>query len=125
MKNLEWGQWENSGTCAGAQMEHKTLHNLALCTILYIDSPNFSYMVSTVFFKISDKQDAEVKSLMNDEGYTNKAEFFRFLIKFYKYTKNAGDVRFEKAVDQLATTLRKLDAQGKLGESIEDQLSDI
>ena len=44
--------------------------------------------MTTVFFKINDIQENEVKQMMKEEGYTNKAEFFRFLIKFYKYNKS-------------------------------------
>ena len=41
--------------------------------------------MATVFFKITAEQEKEVLNLMKEEGYTNKAEFFRFLVKFYKY----------------------------------------
>lgn len=63
---------------------------------------------------------------MEEEGYTSKAEFFRFLIKFYKYKKSPEEIRFEKAADELAATLRKLKKQGKIGnESLDEQLADI
>ncbi len=82
--------------------------------------------MSTVFFKISTQQDKELKNLMEGEGYTSKAEFFRFLIKFYKYKKSPEEIRFEKAADELASTLIKLDKQGKLGKkSLKEQLADI
>lgn len=81
--------------------------------------------MATVFFKINDKQDAEIRTLMEAEGYTSKSEFFRFLVKFYKYKKNPDEVRLEKAAEALASTLRKLDQQGKLGKSLEEQLSDV
>lgn len=82
--------------------------------------------MSTIFFKISDKQNSELKHLMEEEGYTSKAEFFRFLIKFYKYKKSPEEIRFEKAADELAETIRKLDAQGKIGnKSLKEQLADL
>lgn len=70
--------------------------------------------MSTVFFKINDKQNQEVERMMESEGYSNKAEFFRFLIKFYKYHKSP--------TDDLAAVLRKLDKKGKLGKPLDEQL---
>lgn len=81
--------------------------------------------MATVFFKINGKQEEEVKKLMEEEGYTNKAEFFRFLVKFYKYHKSPEELRFEKAATELADTLRKLDKKGKLGKSLDSQLTDV
>lgn len=81
--------------------------------------------MSTVFFKINDKQNQEVEQMMESEGYSNKAEFFRFLIKFYKYHKSPEEIRFEKATDDLAAVLRKLDKKGKLGKPLDEQLSDL
>ena len=81
--------------------------------------------MATVFFKINDNQEKEVSKLMEGEGYTNKAEFFRFLIKFYKYHKPPEEVRFEKAASELAHVLKKLDKKGKLGKSLHEQLSDV
>lgn len=81
--------------------------------------------MATVFFKINDAQDKEVEEMMEEEGYTSKAEFFRFLIKFYKYTKSPAERNFEIAAQELAGVLRKLDAEGKLGSSLDEQLSDV
>lgn len=81
--------------------------------------------MSTIFFKITDTQDGEVKKMMKEEGYTNKAEFFRFLIKFYKYHKTPAEKEFESATKDLAEVLRKLDKKGKLGASLDDQLADV
>ena len=81
--------------------------------------------MATVFFKINGTQEEEVKTLMKEEGYTNKAEFFRFLVKFFKYHKSPEEVRFEKAATALADTLRKLDKKGKLGKSLNEQLADL
>ena len=81
--------------------------------------------MATVFFKINDKQETELKNLMEDEGYSSKAEFFRFLIKFYKYTRPPEEVAFEKAADELASVLRNLKKKGKLGKSLGKQLSDV
>lgn len=81
--------------------------------------------MSTIFFKINEVQDSEVKKMMMDEGYTNKSEFFRFLIKFYKYHKTPAEKDFEAATKELADVLSKLDKKGKLWSSLDDQLSDV
>lgn len=80
--------------------------------------------MATVFFKINPTQEKEVEELMEEEGYTNKAEFFRFLVKFYKYHKSPDEIRFEKAASNLADVLRKLGKKGKLP-SIDEQLKDL
>lgn len=80
--------------------------------------------MATVFFKINPTQEKEVEKLMEEEGYTNKAEFFRFLVKFYKYHKSPDEIRFEKAASDLADVLRKLGKKGKLP-SIDEQLKDL
>ncbi len=38
-----------------------------------------------LFMRISPQLDEEIKELMGIEGYMSRAEFVRFLIKFYKY----------------------------------------
>lgn len=81
--------------------------------------------MSTVFFKVNTIQDVEVKKMMHEEGYTNKAEFFRFLIKFYKYHKTPAEKDFENATKELAYVLKKLNKKGKLGTSIDVQLADV
>jgi len=81
--------------------------------------------MATVFFNINDIQEKEVKTLMEGEGYTNKAEFFRFLVKFYKYHKTPEELRFEKASRELENVLKKLDEQGKIPLTLEEQLKDV
>lgn len=81
--------------------------------------------MATVFFNINDTQEKEVKNLMQEEGYTNKAEFFRFLVKFYKYHKTPEERRFEKAATELGEVLKKLDKKAKLGLSFDKQLTDV
>mgnify|MGYP003395797862 FL=1 len=81
--------------------------------------------MATVFFKITAEQEKEVLNLMKEEGYTNKAEFFRFLVKFYKYQKSPDLIRFEKAADDLTATLVKLDKAGKLTKSLDEQLREV
>lgn len=81
--------------------------------------------MSTVFFKINDIQDQEVKTMMQEEGYTNKAEFFRFLIKFYKYQKSPAEKNFETATRELTNVLKKLDKKGKFSASLDEQLADV
>lgn len=81
--------------------------------------------MSTVFFKINDIQENEVKKMMREEGYTNKAEFFRFLIKFYKYNKTPAEKDFETAAKDLADVLKTLNKKRKLWPSLDEQLSDV
>lgn len=81
--------------------------------------------MATVFFKVSDQQETEIKKFMKQEGYSSKAEFFRFLLKFFKYQKSPEDIRFEKAAKELGDVVDKLAEQGKLNKSIEEQLKDV
>lgn len=85
--------------------------------------------MTTVFFKINDVQEKEVKNFMHEEGYSNKAEFFRFLIKFYKYHKLTDQERFEKAADELQATIKKISNspkfKEKINKSLEEQLKDV
>lgn len=81
--------------------------------------------MATVFFNINDTQEKEVKALMLEEGYTNKAEFFRFLVKFYKYHKSPEERRFEKAATELGEVLKKLSKKSKLDLSFDKQLKDV
>ena len=81
--------------------------------------------MATVFFNINDTQEKEVKALMQGEGYTNKAEFFRFLVKFYKYHKSPEQLRFEKASRELGEVLKKLSKKNKLDLSFDKQLADV
>lgn len=81
--------------------------------------------MATIFFKITDQQENEVQQLMQAEGYTSKAEFFRFLIKFYKYKKTPEQENFEKAAKELGDVLMRLKKQDKLPGSLEDQLADV
>lgn len=81
--------------------------------------------MTTVFFKINDTQGNEVEKMMAEEGYTSKSEFFRFLIKFYKYHKTPEEKRFEKAANELGEVLKKLDKKSKLSLSLDKQLEDV
>lgn len=81
--------------------------------------------MATVFFNINDTQEKEVKALMKEEGYTNKAEFFRFLVKFYKYHSTPEERRFEKAAAELGEVLKKLDKKSKNSLSFDKQLADV
>jgi hypothetical protein len=81
--------------------------------------------MATVFFKIGEVQEKEVNKMMKEEGYTNKAEFFRFLIKFYKYNKSSAQNNFEMVSNELAQVLKKLEQKGKFSKSLDEQLSDI
>lgn len=46
--------------------------------------PNF-------FMRTSGDFDQEIKNLMKIEGYKSKAEFIRFVVKFYKYHHHKND----------------------------------
>ena len=81
--------------------------------------------MTTVFFKINDTQGNEVEKMMEEEGYTSKSEFFRFLIKFYKYHKTPEEKHFEKAANELGEVLKKLDKKSKLSLSFDKQLEDV
>ncbi|HAU40095.1 MAG: hypothetical protein UV80_C0006G0093 [Candidatus Peregrinibacteria bacterium GW2011_GWF2_43_17] len=81
--------------------------------------------MATVFFKINNRQEKEIAHMMDEEGYTNKAEFFRFLVKFYKYQKSPGELRLENAAEELADVLKKLNKQGELTNTLEEQLADV
>lgn len=81
--------------------------------------------MTTVFFKINDVQEKEVKIFMQEEGYSNKAEFFRFLIKFYKYHKPSEQERFEKLADELSEIMVKAAKHPKFKKSLEEQLKDV
>ncbi len=81
--------------------------------------------MTTVFFKLNDVQEKELKQFMKEEGYSNKTEFFRFLIKFYKYNKSPVERRFERATDILKGVLSEMNSKGKLNKSLEEQLNDI
>lgn len=81
--------------------------------------------MTTVFFKINDVQEKEMKNFMDEEGYSNKAEFFRFLIKFYKYHKTSEQERFEKLADELQELSKKTANHPKFKRSLEEQLEDV
>ena len=67
----------------------------------------------------------ELKLLMKEEGYTNKAEFFRFLMKFFKYHRSPERIALEKETKELANVLKKLNSKGLLNKSLEEQLDEI
>lgn len=46
--------------------------------------------MSSIYFNLNIIQEKELQIFMEKEGYTNKSEFFRFLLKFYKYHQFAS-----------------------------------
>lgn len=44
-----------------------------------------------VNFHLNEIQEKELDQLMKREGFTSRAEFFRFLMKFYKYHQPANE----------------------------------
>lgn len=79
----------------------------------------------SLLFKLNDVQEREVKQFMEEEGYTSKTEFFRFLIKFYKYHKSPLNNRYEDLTDALKKVIVDLDKKGKLSKTLEEQLEDV
>lgn len=83
--------------------------------------------MSTVFFKITDKQDQEIRNLMAEEGYASKAEFFRFLLKFFKYSRRPEVMHLERSIDDLEKTLKELYNKKSFDNfpSLDEQLADV
>ncbi len=83
--------------------------------------------MSSIFFNITPQLAKEINSLMNEEGYANKAEFFRFLVKFFKYNRKQDVLDFHRAVDDLEETIKILDKKGILNKlpSAKEQLADV
>ena len=78
--------------------------------------------MATVFFKTTPTQDEEIKKMMDAEGYTSKAEFFRFLLKFYKYQKRELSEEVQKEAAELGALLSRLDKEGKLKDNLDSIL---
>lgn len=83
--------------------------------------------MATVFFKTTKTQDHEIEALMKQEGYTSKAEFFRFLLKFFKYNRPKESSDLDEAVENLQKTLHQLHKKGyfKNLPSAEEQLAEL
>ena len=85
--------------------------------------------MTTVFFKVNDVQEKEMKKIMTEEGYSNKAEFFRFLIKYYKITKSYEEKRLDQLTQELEGVVKKALKSEKfkkrINTSLEEQLKDV
>ncbi|MFN7161100.1 MAG: hypothetical protein ACK4NC_05875 [Candidatus Gracilibacteria bacterium] len=81
--------------------------------------------MSSIFFKVNETFDQELKTFMQDEGYDSKAEFFRFLIKFYKYHRNSELLKLNALSQELSDILIQLDKKGKIPTSLKAQLADV
>ena len=82
--------------------------------------------MGTVFFKTTGQQENEIKSLMKNEGYTSKSEFFRFLLKFYKYQKKETvEEEIIREANELGALLTKLNKAGKLKDNLNEILDDL
>ena len=70
-----------------------------------------------------------MKQFMKEEGFSNKAEFFRFLMKFYKITKSYEEKRFEKLTKDLDAAVKKALKSEKfrklINTPLEEQLKDV
>ena len=80
--------------------------------------------MTTVFFKVNDVQEKEMKKIMTEEGYSNKAEFFRFLIKYYKITKSYEEKRLDQLTQELDEVLAKALKSKKFRKLINTPLSE-
>lgn len=82
--------------------------------------------MATVFFKVNDIQEQEISSFMKEEGYTTKAEFFRFLVKFFKYNRHSSSTRLHNSIDELENTITTLNKKGVFENlpSLNHQLAD-
>lgn len=81
--------------------------------------------MSSIFFKVNDTFDQELKTFMQDEGYESKAEFFRFLIKFYKYHRHLEQLKTITLSQELSEVLEQLDEKRIFPTSIRAQLADV
>ncbi len=83
--------------------------------------------MSTVFFKLNPVMNKEVQELMRLEGYTSKADFFRFLVKFFKYHRLEilEERKLKQNTDELKNILLALNKKGKLDNlpSLDEQLA--
>lgn len=81
----------------------------------------------SVFFNVSSQLENEIKSLMEQEGFMSKAEFFRFLVKFFKYNRRQDEIEFYQAASQLEETLKTLEKKGLVDRppSLEGRLADV
>lgn len=57
---------------------------------------------------------------MEGEGYTSKAEFFRFLLKYYKYQKITEWQALTNETKELGDLLLRLNKAGKLKDNLEE-----
>lgn len=85
--------------------------------------------MSTVFFKINETQTKEIQELMDREGYSSKAEFFRFLVKFFKYHHQeiSEEKKLEENSEKLKNILLVLKRKGILNDlpPLDEQLAEI
>lgn len=102
----------------------KNLQELNYYYIIAIYLLNNSYMAS-VFFNINTTQEKEIKKLMREEGYTNKAEFFRFLIKYYKYNTSPELRRLDQEAYELGEVIKKLDMATRKKLSFDERFKDV
>ncbi len=78
-----------------------------------------------IFFKLSPTQEHELTLFMKEEGYESKAEFFRFLLKFYKYQRSSAEIQLEHNIHRLGETMKQLKSKGKVCTPLEEQLHDV
>lgn len=82
--------------------------------------------MSIVNFSITKPLEKKVKQVIKEQGFSSKAEFFRFAVMQYIQTlqSDISQEEFEESIDQLAQTLTKAYAK-KPFPPLEEQLADL
>ncbi len=82
-----------------------------------------------VFFQMSNEQNALLKKLMAQDGYTSKAEFFRFLLKLHEYRrmdKKEVEQELERLTGSIGKILKELDKRGMIDtRPLREQMQDL
>lgn len=71
--------------------------------------------MSTIFLQLDNNQEADMKKLMQEMGYTKKSEFFRFLLNYYRFARVTENLErlLTAMIDKNMTDTRPLSEQMK------------
>lgn len=79
-------------------------------------------------FTVTKQLDRRINALIKDQGFSSKAEFFRFAIYNYFNILNGSecnlDKKYKDAMDDLAKAIAK-NFKGKKLPTLEEQLADL